>query len=663
MKKLIISAAVALTLMSCEKVVKETTVVTPANVTNIDQMVVPANFDYNTTVSTQISVKLLTNDDKPLIGVRVDIMDGASDMNSKTYLTGSTDANGILNATIELPTSVSQVIINPNYIGLPNGVILDVNSPIVNLTLGGSAPQKISTVSGRISPIKVTSLGKATDYSFRLGTWNSSGVPNYLVTPRDVVSSAFLADVNATLPEQRPVPVYNPGYLSSAVERNLKITSLSDVWVTFVHEGAGYQNSLFFYAYNKNTPPATPNDIDSLRAVFPNVSYSGSGGGLTTGDKVLIGRFGADTVIGFAIVSNGFKGSTIATSPIYFSDKNLNTIESDATKREHSVLFYDNVTNRFMFGFEDLPRSTGGSDNDFNDAVFFAKSNPVTAISQINVLPIKPSVDADNDGVTDAQDEYPNDPTKAFNNYYPSVNGAASVAFEDQWPSKGDYDLNDLVIDYRYKIITNAANKVVRVEGKFKPRAAGGVYKNGFGIEFPTLRGNAVNMTGATLEAGQANAVAILFTNARVRFNNAFNTVSTEPIQNVDTISISFDLTSPIALNTFTLGSYNPFIYVDEAGKGRGFEVHLAGKAPTTLANRAVFGTSSDNTNPPAVYYKTKNNLPYAINIAESFKYPKERVQIINAYNLFVNWAQSGGTTSTDWYKNTSGYRNNANIY
>lgn len=663
MKKLIISAAVALTLMSCEKVVKETTVLTPVNVTNIDQMVVPANFNYNTTVSTQISIKLLTNDDKPIVGVRVDIMDGASDMNSKTYLTGSTDANGILNATVELPTSVSQVIVNPNYIGLPNGVILDVNSPIVSLTLGGSAPQKISTVTGKISPIKVTSLGKATDYSFKLGTWNSSGVPNYLVNPRDVVSSAFLADVNATLPEQRPVPLFNPEYLSSTVERNLKITSLSDVWVTFVHEGAGYQNSLFFYAYNKNNPPATPNDIDSLRAVFPNVSFSGSGGGLSTGDKVLIGRFGADTVIGFAIVANGYKGSTIATSPIYFSDKNLNTLESDATKREHSVLFYDNVTNRFMFGFEDLPRSTGSSDNDFNDAVFFAKSNPVTAISQTNVLPIKPSVDADNDGVTDTQDEYPNDGTKAFNNYYPSINGAASVAFEDQWPSKGDYDLNDLVVDYRYKIVTNAANKVVRVEGKFKPRAAGGVYKNGFGIEFPTLRGNAINMTGATLEVGQTNAVAILFNNARVRFNNAFNTVSTEPIQNVDTISISFDLTSPIDLNTFTLGSYNPFIYVDEVGKGRGFEVHLAGKAPTTLANRSVFGTSSDNTNPPTVFYKTKNNLPYAINIPESFKYPKERIQVINAYNLFVNWAQSGGTTSTDWYKNTSGYRNNENIY
>jgi LruC domain-containing protein len=661
MKSLIITAVAALTLMSCQKVVKETTVVTPANVTNIDQMVVPENFEYNTTVSTQISVKLLTNDNKPIAGVRIDIMDGASDLNSKTYLTGSTDANGVFNATLELPTAVSQVIVNSDYIGIPNDVILDISNANASVVLGGSAPQKIRTAVGKVTNVKTTSLGKATDFSFRLGTWNSSGVPNYLETPREVISSAFLADVNATLPEYRPVPTYNPEYLSNGIERNLKITALSDVWITFVHEGAGNLNALFYYVYNKNTPPATPNDIDSLIAIFPNLSYSGSGGGLTSGDKVKIGRFGADTVIGFAISSNGYKVTSINKSPLYFSDKSLNTIETNPAKREHSVLFYDNASNRFLFGFEDLPRETG--DNDFNDAIFFAKANPVTAISQENVLPMKPAVDADNDGVNDIDDEYPTDPNKAFNNYYPSKTGSASVAFEDQWPSKGDYDLNDLVVDYNYKVVTNAANRVVRVEGKFKPRAAGGVYKNGFGIEFPTLSSNITNMTGASLEAGQTNGVAILFNNSRTKFNNAFNTVSTEPFQNVDTIAISFDLTTPIALTTFTLGSYNPFIYVDEVGKGRGFEVHLAGKAPTTLANKSIFGTSSDNTNPPTVYYKTKNNLPYAINIPESFKYPKERVQIINAYNFFVNWAQSGGTSNTDWYKNTSGYRNNANIY
>lgn len=47
--------------------------------------------------------------------------------------------------------------------------------------------------------------------------------------------------------------------------------------------------------------------------------------------------------------------------------------------------------------------------------------------------------DADADGVADADDEYPNDVNKAFNNRYPSAS-YATLMFEDLWPGKGDYD-------------------------------------------------------------------------------------------------------------------------------------------------------------------------------------------------------------------------------
>jgi LruC domain-containing protein len=170
-------------------------------------------------------------------------------------------------------------------------------------------------------------------------------------------------------------------------------------------------------------------------------------------------------------------------------------------------------------------------------------------------------------------------------------------------------------------------------------------------------------MTGATLEAGQTKAVSVLFTNSRLLFNNAFNT-TTDTYKNVDTINISFNLITPISLELFPMGSYNPFIYVNETGKGRGYEIHLAGKTPTDLVNSAVFGTSMDVTNiGNGLYYKTKNNLPFAINLPESFAYPKEKIQIINAYNYFATWAISGGNQRTDWYRNISGNRNVSNIY
>lgn len=656
----------ALIAFSCQKVTKETKeTVDPANVKDINELVVPANFEFKTTNEIGFSVQLLTNDDKPIKNVRVDIMDGASDLNGKVLFSGSTDNFGVFSAKSEIPSYMKQVVVNTDYIGIPNDVLLDLVVPATSITLGGSAPSKIQTIQSKYTTNNFVSLGKATDFSYRLGTWETvNGKPNYLVTPRDVVSSTFLANLNTSLPERRPVPIYNPGYLANTAERNIKITALSDVWITFVHEGAGYRNTLFYYVYNVNNPPATRNDIDSLIVVFPNASYSGSGGSLITGDKVLIGRFGPDTAIGFAISADGYRNTGIQNGVLYFSEKSLNTNETNVAKKEHSVLFFDNTTDRFLLAFEDLNRTSNASDEDFNDVVFYAKANPVTAISQTNVLPITIFTDTDNDGIADNLEDYPNDASKAFNNYYPSLSGMATVAFEDQWPSKGDYDLNDLVINYRYNIITNASNNVVKVEGKFKPRAAGGVYKNAFAIEFPTLKSNVKNVIGANLESNASKAVITLFENSRILFNNQFNTVSTDQYKNVDTISISFELNTPISLNSFTLGSYNPFIYVNENGKGRGFEIHLPGKIPTNLANTSIFGTSNDGTNlATGNYYKTKNNLPYAINVPISFDYPKEKIQIINAYSFFATWAASGGSIKPDWYLNNPGYRNTLNVY
>ena len=114
----------------------------------------------------------------------------------------------------------------------------------------------------------------------------------------------------------------------------------------------------------------------------------------------------------------------------------------------------------------------------------------------------------------------------------------------------------------------------------------------------------------------------------------------------------------------FVFHKINPFIYINEAGKGRGYEVHLPDHPPTELADASVFGTSSDDSKPSSGrYYKTKSNLPFAISIPEKFDYPAEGQAIINAYLKFASWAQSGGLQYTNWYQNISGYRNPNNVY
>ncbi|HEY1062031.1 MAG TPA: LruC domain-containing protein [Daejeonella sp.] len=278
-----------------------------------------------------------------------------------------------------------------------------------------------------------------------------------------------------------------------------------------------------------------------------------------------------------------------------------------------------------------------------------------------------PPADSDNDGVMDAQDEYPNDPNKAYNNYYPSSSpsSGATVAFEDQWPIKGDYDLNDVVVSYRYKIVTNAQNKVVQVNGDYTLHASGAGYSTGFAVEFPTLCSSVSGVSGGTLEAGQTKAVIKIFDDIRDEMQE-WNTLPGKPVSPLKKYSVSFNVSNGPALNTFGLGSYNPFIWNGGLGNGRNHEIHLPGKTPTSLGTTSIFGTGDDNSNVSAArYYVTSTGLPWAIDIPiKPFNYPVEYMNITGGYLKFQGWAESGGSQFADWYSNTqSGYRNSGNLF
>lgn len=273
--------------------------------------------------------------------------------------------------------------------------------------------------------------------------------------------------------------------------------------------------------------------------------------------------------------------------------------------------------------------------------------------------------DADGDGVADNMDDYPTDATKAHNNYYPSATGGGTVAFEDQWPSKGDYDFNDLVISYRYQVVTNAANNVVKVIGYYTLFATGGDLGNGFGVQFPVNATSVSNLAGGTLESGQTKAVVILFNNMHDEMAN-WNTVPGAATSAPKNYTVSFDITGGPSISTFGLNSYNPFIWNYGLGFNRGREIHLPGHLPTDLVNVAYFGTADDNTVPSSNrYYLTGSGLPFAIDIPVTpFSYPKEQKDITQAFLHFGAWGESGATSYPDWYSNTSaGYRNNDNIY
>ncbi len=91
--------------------------------------------------------------------------------------------------------------------------------------------------------------------------------------------------------------------------------------------------------------------------------------------------------------------------------------------------------------------------------------------------------------------------------------------------------------------------------------------------------------------------------------------------------------------------------------------MHLPNYPPTDLAT-APFDVGDDASNAATgVYYKTTNNLPWAINIPTVFEYPIEKQDITQVYTHFAEWAQSDGTLYPDWYMDNSGYRNASLIY
>jgi len=272
--------------------------------------------------------------------------------------------------------------------------------------------------------------------------------------------------------------------------------------------------------------------------------------------------------------------------------------------------------------------------------------------------------DTDGDNIIDTKDDYPNDATKAFKNY--SVNGekGSTIIFEDNWPAKADYDLNDIVFRYYHLVVTNSKNVVVRIEGEWNLVATGGNFNNGAGIQFNLPKGDAVNFQASNNlkpEAGQDSVVVILFDNSRKEMAT-WNTIPGQVLSASKKYNFSFDVTNGPLFSAFGASAFNPFIW--NASFGRGHETHMFGKNPTKLADTKLFGTGDDNSL-KGNKYTTAENLPWGLEVPVSaFQYPVEYANITTAYLKFATWANSGGSAELKWYETTeSGYRDTANIF
>jgi LruC domain-containing protein len=652
----------------------------------------PDGFAYKTTKLVDINVRLLSRTDEPISGVLVSIFDPNALGKGAELTKVLSDKNGYIRTKLNIASSIKNLVIDPSHIGLASNVTAYIKDDILSAVIGGQTGysgnvilSKSKATSNRTSAIggynfnAKSGLGSSGFTSYNSSNFDNLGRPVSLLPVDNISFAALMNQIDASLPNGVPV---KSKYIATEIPTDLKIERLADVWITFVHEGADYRNTLAYYTYPTGNPPTNENQIDNANVIFPNCSLIGGNGegNMISGDKVKIGRFPAGTSIGFVLLQNAFlgNGSINFNATKFFSTEGINP-EGDLAKKRHNVILHNVSQRTFLIGFEDINRMPGqGSDQDFNDLIFYAQSNPVEAISPVKIPTLDEThVDGDGDGVPDAIDEYPLDPGRAYNRWYPSQLVWGTTAFEDNWPFEGDYDLNDLVVSYRYKFAMNASNQLVDLTGEFKGLAAGADFQNGFGVQLPFMpsqiqsvtgmdvKGSAgVVLDGKGLERNQNKAVIIPFDNYRNMFAAGTEQINTTPgkpkiTSNLVTVKVLF--TSPLADDFTGLAPFNPFMI---SNLDRGREVHLVNYAPTDLAAGKWFNTGADNSNVgTGRFYITSLNRPFALDFFGPFEYPIERTPITNVYNHFAEWALSGGTTYPDWYFNYSDFINSSLIY
>ena len=215
--------------------------------------------------------------------------------------------------------------------------------------------------------------GTETKY-LTLGTWDSWGRPNYIVGT-DVISSDLKYFLSNTFPAGSDLTLSHPELLSVTAKADIALIKSSDVFITYVQNGAGITNTIAFYTYPTSTPPLKTTDIKTITYVFPN---AGSGSTLDGGDKVKIGKFDAGTSIGFVLLQDGWNSTTgdLDNTGVHFYSTDLLNPEPDPSLKKHVISVQYAAEHKLLIGFEDVDRTRSDCDHDFNDVMFYVTIIP-----------------------------------------------------------------------------------------------------------------------------------------------------------------------------------------------------------------------------------------------------------------------------------------------
>lgn len=457
----------------------------------------------------------------------------------------------------------------------------------------------------------------------------------------------------------------NTSIRDSYKDENGQIQTVQDaeIFFTFVQESGWNQNVVGYYFYPSDQVPDGPDKVDKYiilpnASIAGNVPYGAKGGkyNLSANDapvktnqkfqllykdangKVSV-HFPPNTTVGYFIIADGFQlekrmlGMWYTCSidykkDIFYSNKEWNKKERFISRNAGEYLIY---------GVED------SNDTSYEDIVFTISSSPAKAI----INPDEPVV--------------PDDPQEQLIVKQRDVN---SYCYEDLWPTTGDYDMNDVIIEHRSSMFFDIDNDLRQVLDTFVVsntyKSSGEGVKDAFAVIIPTDQRGLMTIPEGAVKEEDTNSI-ILFENAQEHLGESF-VITREFAKgavSIDDLKRTTDL-DPYIINVFPTDAFK---YTDDNRR----EVHFPKKSGTSKINPLyyindleAFYVARDNKHPFAICIP----LPVARNEAEKqkaitdgsmFVIPEEMCRIDDQYakpgHEFSSWVESLGEKCADWYK------------
>ena len=436
-------------------------------------------------------------------------------------------------------------------------------------------------------------------------------------------------------------------------EYDMYISQEGEIAINFLGGSTCWNSSLGYYVYRDGEKPASL-DKANVVLVFPNTqdgfktnSYNGEETkGAFTGDCVKLKyypniasgsqegatyKFPAGYRIGFVLATNAWSNRIKGWGPNYrvrsATSSGLSVDRNGKIFNEPRTAVYkytdENKKDYIMVSFED-----NTDDNNFSDVVF-----TLTTRATIDKIPdVDPKVE---------------------------VNELKGIyAFEDLWPAKGDYDMNDVMTKSTYTKLVDSNNNIYEESYTFKTYGNYATLTNGLAVRLDGVS-TTDKLEFYVKAVGDEDFSALETTyDATDRVVVLTNDVNTNKGAEYK-VKVIHAENSPVEKETIDA---EPFIFRAENSSDAvaWWEVHLTGYKPTSKMNFGYFNTGDDCSQPDKdIFYVRSGEYPFAFFLAGATETDlskmldpnNESVAINKLYSGYSGWVTSNGTTNTDWYK------------